>query len=205
MLIGNKIILCTALTDLAQHTLLHAQVVEEDLRIELVQTGVHHLHTDPDIALPIHGAIEVNRIGAVAGTHRYVQVHDEAMLFPYIHRHGYALDGQNCVRLPMSHLLNDAIGATSQIADLLQAVGLNVEGLLANLNGCPGIQVTRRYTEKNQGYDYVSTFHKLLAGFFLYIILLIYICLITWFVPVLWKWKWAWVADVSTWRRRRRR
>lgn len=127
----------------AQHRLLHGQLVFEDLRIEFVQAGVHHLHAYPDVALAIHGSIEMDRIGAIAGSHRNIQIHDQTLLFTKVHCHWDALDGQHCARLPVSHLLHDAVGTAAQIANLLQAVRIDVKCLFANLYGCPGVQITR--------------------------------------------------------------
>lgn len=121
------------MTDLAQHRLLHGQIIFEHFRIELVQTGIHYFHAYPDITLATQGTVKVHRIWTITRTHRYVQIHNQTLLFTEIDRHWNTFYGQNCARLPVSHLLDNPVGTATQIADLLQTIGIDFERLIANL------------------------------------------------------------------------
>lgn len=70
------------------------------------------------------------------------------MLFSNIYGHGYAFDGQDRIGLLMAHLIHDAIGATAQIADLLETICIDVKGPVANLDGGPRVQVAWRDSKR---------------------------------------------------------
>jgi hypothetical protein len=58
----------------------HFPAIAEHDGIEFVQTTLHHLHADPDVAFAEKRAIKVHGVGAVAGSHRDIEIHQQTCL-----------------------------------------------------------------------------------------------------------------------------
>lgn len=123
-----------------------------NLRVELVQTGVHDFHANPYVALSEKGAVELYRVRTRAAAHRYVQVHEQAFLFLKCSAYVKAGEdeGTQCgddylgvdgggdplhchygATGDVPHLFYYAVRASSQVRDSLEVVGFNVECLIA--------------------------------------------------------------------------
>ena len=68
-----------------QHLLGNLFPLIEGFHIELVDARIHDFHAYPDVALAEHGAIELNGVRASGRSHRYVQVHEQALCLYAVH------------------------------------------------------------------------------------------------------------------------